>query len=807
MLRNYFKTAFRNILRNKLFTSLNILGLSLGLATAILILFWVQDELSYDKYHSDHEQMYRVNADYDLNGSKINVCVAPPPMAQALMRDYPEVLLASRLRQIGSRMLEVNEKKFRVMDITYADSTFFEMFNIPVLAGDPKNLLNQPNFIMLSRTTADKLFGEEVAIGKSMKVGEDSYMVSGVYEDIPENTHFHFEALLSMTTFPDSHSQTWLSNNYHTYLRVHPDTDIEKLVEQMQEMIVNYMGPDIERLMGKTMDEFLGEGSAAFKLQKVTDIHLKSDLMAELESNSDINNVYIFSFIAVFILIVACINFMNMATARSEGRSKEVGIRKVSGARREQIITQYLLESLVITFISYFLSMIIVEIALPWFNNISGKSIEIQYFDPQTILMLLSIIFITGLLAGSYPSFYLSSFLPVETLKGTLKTGKSGGRLRNILVVVQFITTIVLISSSIFVYSQLQYIQNKKLGFEKENLILLHNMHLFDEKANVLKQELLNYPEIISGSISSFLPVPSSSNNSVVFPDGDRNAMVSMFQWTVDEDYIDTYKMKLVEGRALSREYGTDSLAVVVNQAMLRQIGWTEGLGHFLELYVNEQGETAKYKIVGVLEDFHYQSVKENISPMLMSLGRLMGVGNRGYYLTLRYESDNTQEVINLLEKKWKEFAPNHPFEYSFVNERFNDIYFQEQRIGKIMRIFTALAIIIASLGLFGLAAFIAEKRTKEIGIRKVNGANLGSIFMLFTSDIAKLVLISFVLAVPFTWYIMDQWLNNFSYRIDIHWAVFVLSGLFSFMIALLTISYHAYIAATKNPVDALKYE
>lgn len=801
MIKNYFKTAFRNIVRNKLFTFLNILGLSLGLATAILILFWVQDELSYDKFNTNHENIYRISSDYHINGVRMNVAVAPPPMAATMVTDYPEVLNSCRFRQVGSRILDVNDLKFKVDKVTYADSSFFDMFSIPILEGDVNNLLNQPNFIMLSRESSERFYGDESATGKSIKIGERTFMVSGVYENIPDNSHFHFDILLSMPSLEDSFSKMWLSNNYHSYILVHPSTDIEKLELQMQEMIERYLGPDVEKFIGKTLEELMGETSAAYSLQNITDIHLHSDLMVELEANSDINNVYIFTFIALFILIIACINFMNMSTARSEGRSKEVGIRKVSGAIRGQIVFQYILESFVITILSYFLAMILVELYLPSFNTLSGKNLDINYFEPQTALILLGIIISTSLLAGSYPSFYLSSFQPIETLKGTFKAGKSSGRLRNILVVIQFFTTIILISSSIFVYTQLNFIQSKKLGFEKEQLICLHNMNALGNNAQSLKQELLNYPEFVSGTISSFLPVPSSSNNSVIFPDGDHTNMISMYQWETDFDYISTFKMNIIEGRAFSPEFGTDSTVFIINEASLKHFGWESAEGHFIQVYINDEGETANYNIVGVVEDFHFESLKSSISPMLMR------IGDAGFYLILRFNTENTKDVIDILKKKWTEFAPNYPFEYSFISERFNDMYFQEQQMGKIMKNFTILAIIIATLGLFGLSAFIAEKRTKEIGIRKVNGASIYNIFWLFTKDIAKLVLIAFTLAVPLTWYIMDRWLNNFTYRIDIEWMVFIGAGALSFFIAILTISYQAYMASVRNPIDALKYE
>ena len=802
MIKNYFKTALRNILRNKLFTFLNVFGLSLGLATAILILFWVQDEFSYDNYNVNSANTYRLTADYDMSGSRMQLAVTTPPMGETMIRDYPEVIKSTRLRQVGSRILGIGDQKFKVKDITYADSTFFETFTIPILeGGDSRNLLNQPNFLMLSKETSERFFGDKSAVGKSIKIGSRSYLVSGIYDNIPDNTHFHFDVLLSMSSLEESFSQDFLGGNFHTYIQVHPTTDIEKLEDQMQEMIVRYLGPALEKVTGQTMEEFMGDGSAAYGLQKLTDIHLKSDLMSELESNGDINNVFIFSCIALFILVIACINFMNMSTARSENRGKEVGIRKVSGAIRGQIIFQYLLESFVITTISYFIAMILVEVFLPSFNFLSGKNIDINYFEPQTMLILIGIILSTSLISGSYPSFYLSSFQPIEALKGIVKKGKSSGKLRNVLIVIQFFTTIILISASIFVHNQLNYIQTKKLGFEKDQLILLHNLNTLGDKAGILKQELLSHPEIISGSVSSYLPVPSSINGIDVHPDGDQSKLVSIFQWSVDYDYIKTYKMNIIEGRGFSKEFGTDSHAVLINEAALKQFGWQTTDGHFIRRYVNMEGETIDYNIIGLIEDFHYESLKKSVSPMFMILGE------SGFYLSLRFEAEKTQEVTALLEKKWKEFAPNYPFEYSFVNERFNNMYFQEQRMGRIMSAFTILAIIIASLGLFGLSAFIAEKRTKEIGIRKVNGASLFNIFWLFTKDVAKLVIIAFVLAVPLTWYVMDGWLNNFTYRIEISWLVFLSAGFLSFVIAILTISYQAYAASTRNPIESLKYE
>ncbi len=799
MIINYFKTALRNIARNKLFTFLNVLGLSLGLATAILILFWVQDELSYDRYHQNAKNIYRITADYQLPGEKFKGTTTCPPMAGTLINDYPEIINACRFnRNIGGN-LSVGDQKFSISKLAYVDSTFFDLFSVTLLKGDKKNLLNHPNYLVLSETTAKQLYGEKDPIGELVKVGDESFLVTGIYADIPENSHFHFNILLSMSSLKASLSPIWLDNNYYTYIQLHADANPKKLEQEVQKTILKHIGPALENATGQTMDKLVGNGSISFQLQKLTDIHLHSHLMGEIDINGNLSNIYIFSFIALFILIIACINFMNMSTARSESRSKEVGIRKVSGAARGQIIFQFLLESFMITLLSYFFAMILIEIYLPSFNTLSGKNITINYFEPYTLFILLGIIISTSFISGSYPAFYLSSFQPIETLKGTLKSGKSSGRLRNVLVIIQFFTTIILISSSIFVYNQLKFIQTKELGFVKEQLICIGNLNALGDKANTFKQELLNHPEVLSATISSFLPVPSAGYHDAVYPDGDKNNIVGLYQWFVDVDYIETLKMNIKTGRNFLEESGTDLHAVLINETALKQFGWESYEGHFITRKSSQ--EAAKYKVIGVLENFHFESLKKSISPMIMQLGE------GGYYLTLRYNATNAQDIIELTEKKWKEFAPNDHFDYSFINDRFNNMYSQEQQIGKIMKIFTFLAIIVASLGLFGLAAFIAEKRTKEIGIRKVNGASLLNIFMLFTKIIAKLILIAFILAVPLTWYIINEWLNNFTYRVDINWLVFVGAGILSFLIAILTISYQAYKASSQNPIESLKYE
>ncbi|MDB4303418.1 ABC transporter permease [Desulfosarcina sp.] len=801
MIKNYLITAIRNILRNKLFTFLNILGLSLGMGTAILIFFWVNDEMSYDKHFENHENIYRVVGDYYMNGVNYNFASAPPTLAAAVINDYPEVLNACRFRDVGSVLVTIEDKKYEEDNAIYADSTMFDVFSLPVISGNKSKFLNNAENIIINELLADRYFGEENPMGKTIKVDGKSFIITGIFENMPSNTHFNFDIIMSMYAREESFQQTWLSNNFQTYVVLHPETNIDDLVDRFQDMILKYLGPDIQRMMGVSIEEFMEESSAAFDLQKLTDIHLHSDLSAELEANSDIKYVYIFSFIAIFILVIACINFMNMTTARSEGRAKEVGIRKVSGAVRGQIIIQYIVESLLFTIFSYILAMILVELVLPEFNTLSGKEIIIQYNDPSTLFSLLGIIIITGLLAGSYPALYLSSFRPIVVLKGGFKSAKGSGRLRNSLVVVQLLTTIILISSTIIIYQQMDYIQNKNIGYNKEQLICLHNTHLLGKSIQSFKKEMLSYPQFKSATISAFLPVPSSSNNSVVYPDGVKERAVSIQQWQVDYDYVKTMEMNIIEGRDFNSEMSTDSLAVIINQTMAKQFGWEDPLNHKLELLTSYQGDVLSYRVVGVVEDFNFNSLRDNIGPLMMY------ISDAPYIITFRFETEDARSVVSMLEEKWNTFLPNERFDYSFVDDSFSKVYFREQRISKIISIFSIMAIIIASLGLFGLTAFTTEKRTKEIGIRKVNGASVMDIFRLLAKDFVKLVIIAFVIAVPPTWYYMDNWLDNFAYRVDLNFYVFILSGVLAFLLAIATIAYQSYKAATQNPVESLKYE
>ncbi|MFC2118744.1 ABC transporter permease [Bacteroidota bacterium] len=802
MIRNYIITALRNIFKNKIFSFLNILGLALGMGTTVIILLWVQDELNYDKFNEDYKSIYRITESILENDVEKKFAVVPGIMAETLLDDYPEVISACRFRRVGNQLLEVNKKKYDE-NVVWADSSFFNFFNIALLEGNKDEALNKPRTAVISQSRAKKYFADKSAVGEKIMITGDTdyYTITGIYEDIPKNSHFHFDIIFTLESWDDPYMKSWGANNYVTYIKLRPDSDPDEFSAKTAKLVEKYIAPYVVLLRGGTIEEYMENNRISFSMQALTDIHLKSDLIAEFETNSNYKNVKLFSVVALIILIIACINFMNLSTARSVRRSMEVGMRKVSGAKKTQILRQHMIEAFVMTVIAYFIAMILVEISLPYFNNLTDKDISIDYLSFPTFIKLFIVLIITGVLAGSYPSFYISSFRPIKVLAGSFISGKGSGSFRNILVVIQFMATIILVSISIFLFQQLKFINKTNIGFDKENVICIHNEYLLhiNDMSKVYIEEMLKYPQIISSGVSSYLPVhPSNRNRMPASPDGDRDRATAFQQWYIHTGYIETLKMKIIAGRDFSVEFPTDSSAIIINEALARQFDWEDPLEHYLILYASD---SIRYRVIGVVEDFHYESLHTKVGPLLMRLG---GIGG---YCLFRYESDNTSEIVSLFQNKWKELLPDEPFDYSFIEDRFNNDYVDEHRTGTIMLIFTILAIIVASLGLLGLTIFIAEKRNKEIGIRKVNGASISSIFLLFSKNVSRLVLIAFILSVPPCWYFINKWLNNFEYRIDIDWKVFVFAGIISLFLALITIFYQTVKAARMNPADSLRYE
>ncbi len=812
MLTNYLRIAFRSLLRSKFFSLINILGLAIGICSFLLIIFFVQDEVSYDKHLPYADRMYRIDMTGRFGGNEFNIAVVSGAQGPQMKEDFPEIEDYVRFRTRGYLLVKYGEDIYKEESTAYVDANVFEFFGINLISGDAATALLEPKTMVITQELASKYFGEEDPIGKIVKISnQEDYKVTGVMEPLPQNTHFHFDVLASMETLDEAKNAIWLSQNFQTYIRLAEGATAAGLEAKFPDMIEKYIGPELERFMGASMADFKEAGNnVGYYLTPVTNIHLHSQLDAQLGPPGDIKYVYIFSAVAAFILIIACVNFMNLATARSSNRAKEVGIRKVMGAYRHNLISQFLLESLIITFISFVLALGLLTVVLPYFNELTGKEFSLSILTSPTLaISMVAILLFVGVLAGSYPAFFLSAFQPASVLKGKLNIGMKSGSLRSVLVVLQFSISIFLVVGTLIVFDQLDYIQTKKLGYDREQLIVLQNTSVLDKSIESFKNEVVANNYFTSGSVSGYLPIRSNNNNSAMFPGRNpkSNSTTSLSMFYVDYDYIPTLGMELLEGRNFSKEFGNDSTGIVINEATAKQFGFADNpIGQELGTFDGE-GSTpenpviAVYKVIGVVKDFHFESLKSDIRPAVLFLGKSTS------RITFKLNTTEYPEAISFLHSKWDEFAPGQPFEYAFYDEEFNAEYKAEEKIGEIFGIFAGLAIFIACLGLFGLAAFTAEQRTKEVGIRKVLGATIPSIIMLLSKEFMKLVLISFVITVPLAWFAMDTWLQDFAYRTTIGVTVFAIAGGLSFAIAWLTMSVHSFKAASMNPSSSLRTE
>lgn len=814
MLKNYFKVAFRNLLKSKFYSLINIVGLAVGIACCLLILLFVQDELSYDKHHPHSERLYRINSDINFGGEHAQYALAPAPLAETLVEEFPEVEMAGRLRPYGNWLLKVtdaagNASTYKEEKFVFADQEILDLFAFDLIKGNREKALKNPNTLIISETIAHKYFGAEDAIGKTVVLdNKEDYLVTGVFRKSGENTHYDFDILASMESFADSKEGLWLSHNYNTYIRLAKKADPAAVDAKFPALIEKHLYPQAASVMGLNTDEFKTSPIKYF-VQPVQDIHLHSKLSGELSPNGDIKFIYVFSAIAAFILVIACINFMNLSTARSSKRAREVGIRKAMGSVQNQLVTQFLSESFILGLIGLLIGIGLVELFLPVFNNLAAKSLSVNYLENGFFILaaLLLVLFI-GLVAGAYPSFYLSSFEPAKVLKGGIVKGGAGNRfLRSGLVVFQFAISIILIIGTVVIYKQITYIQKKSLGFNKEQVLILHEAYGLGSKIQSFKEELLAHPQILNGTISGFLPVSSNRNNNPLYAGSvpQEENSVSMQNWFVDHDYIATLGLEVVRGRGFREGSISDSSSIILNEAAVKQFGFKDPIGEKIYAFNfsidnDENSEEVKgYTIIGVVKDFHFSSFKENITPLGLFLGRSTGL------MSLRIQTDDIPELISFIEEKWAGVANGQPFSYEFLDQKFDQMYQAEVRIGTITAVFTSLAIFIACLGLFALAAFTSEQRTKEIGVRKVLGASVADVVLLLSKEFTKLVAISFVIAVPFSWFLMNNWLASFVYRITINVQIFLMAGGIALFIALITISYQTIGAALMNPVKSLK--
>lgn len=802
MIKNYFKIAFRNLLKNKAFASINIFGLAVGFACCLLISLFLYSELSYDKFPEDAKNIYRVELNVENKDFYSAVDVA---VGKGMKNAYPEITDFTRLTQWKNVFVKYGDKQFKEPAIAYVDSNFLRMFSIPLAKGDVATVLIEPNTVVLSGVAAKKYFGAEDPLGKIIVINNDSSRpckITGVIGELPGNLHFNFDFYTSLQDNPDR--QTWSNVGDYTYIKLSEGADPKKLEAKFPELVVKHVVPEIQRDMGVSLSEAQKSvNNFIFYLKPLDQIHLYSSNKDELAVNGSIKYVYIFGALAFFIILLAAVNFTNLSTAASIQRSKEVGIRKVMGSGKKQLVLQFLSESVLISLFAYIISLGFIYLALPFFNDLSGKQLFFSDFiNYKAILASLVFVFTIGLLAGIYPAFFLSSFNIISILKGKKNTApKSSQYLRSGLVVFQFAVSIALIICTVVVYKQLHFMQNKELGFDKAQELVINDTYLIGKNEVAFKQQLLQDSRVVSATLTRDVPVGSvvtdgtqayARNNA----DKGNRSEIHINKYYVDYDYLKTLGMQMKVGRYFSPDFA-DSSAVILNEAAVKEFGINgDPVGQ--SIVTSGQHE---YNIIGVVKDFHYASVKEKIAPLTMMLGENTGG------MIVKIKTAGVEGLLASFKNSWNSYNPQGPFSYNFMDDRFAAVYQAEERTGKIFSVFAIISVIIASLGLFGLSAFSIALRTKEIGVRKVLGATISQVVMLLSKDFLFMVLLAFIVAVPVTWFVMHKWLQEFAYRINIGWAVFAMAGLAAVLIAFTTVSFQAIKASLANPTKSLRAE
>ncbi|MFH0736918.1 MAG: ABC transporter permease [bacterium] len=815
MFNNYFKIALRNIFIQKGYALINILGLSISIIVCMLIILYVINELSYDRFYKNSDQIYRIYVNSEINGFVTNNSKTPGPLGPALKRDFPDIKTFTRIGYFGNKLLKYKKNSFREYSIYHVDSTFFDVFNLEFIVGNKNKALNKPYTMVLTESTSKKYFGNENPVGKFIQTDseEGDYLITGVIKDFPKNSHFGCSILASNMTYPIINKEIWLELWYSTYIVLKKNVNVVEFQKKLDEAGKRYITPQVEAILGIKVSEFLKRGNKySHILQPLNSIYLYSqrdygiDLNTEWGDvkNSDINLIYIFIGVAGFILLIAIINFMNLATARSEKRAKEVGIRKVLGSNKFNIITQFIVEAIIMSFVSVIIALFLLELILPSFNNFTGKELSIHYLNDFIIIpLLLVFVIVLGLLSGSYPAFYLSSFTPTEVFKNNTKKGTRKSYLRNILVVFQFSISIILIAGTIIIQKQINFMLDKNLGFNKKQLLLIENSEILGNKTQTFKNELLKNSTVSGLSSSHYMFASGVPGHGYYFDGISGSDPLSLSYLDVDFDYIKTYQINMAEGRFFDREYSTDTSSVILNEAAVKEYGLINPIGKELtRLQTYEKSKS--FKIIGVVKDFHWESLHQKIRPLVM---HLFPENRSNKIISVRIKGSDLKNTINYIKNKWADIKPNEPIYYNFMDDNIGRLYETEEKISVLSAGFSAIAIIIACLGLFGLAAFTTEQRTKEIGIRKVMGAAVTDLVFFLTKDFTKWVVLANVIALPIVYFTMNLWLQNFAYRTEISWWIYLLSGTIAFIIALLTVSYQGIKAALSNPVECLKYE
>lgn len=805
MLRNYIKIALRNLVRNKLYSSINLLGLAIGMAACLMIFLWVQDELSYDQFHQNAGRIYRVERRYDFRDMHGQAPVTSGPYGPAMVRDYPEIENFVRL-DIGELSVKDHRNIFRKQRLIFADNSIFKIFNFRLEAGDPQTALIKPNSIVLTRENALKYLGTEDAIGKSLTLdwneAPTDFQVTGILEEIPHNSHVHFDMLASLSTYLEERLSIWFNNFLYTYVLVKEGISAEDLQNKFPALWTKYMAADFIAVVGADVDI---NDVFQMKLHPLLDIHLHPSEEFEIEPQGSLTSVYIFSAIALLILIIACINFMNLSTARANKRAREVGIRKTVGAIKRQLWGQFIGESVLLAIIALALAVLLIRLFIPLFNTVSNKALSVtQLFHLGNWFILIGITVLTGLLAGLYPAFYLTAFHPARVLKGSALSGTGKSAFRKGMAVIQFVISITLIIGTLIIFRQMEYIQNRSLGFNKENVVIIPaESNTIRQNIEAFRNTLTQDTRIKSVAVSSNIP-GSAMFSDTVFKRDDSDDVFSIIYTLTDYEFVNTYGFNVIQGRNFSKEFSTDIQgAVILNQAASKEIGYKpeEAVGKKLYRYESAT-EFVGNTIVGVVEDFHFKSLHRIIEPFLLMLAP-----ERFDTISVRVMPGDARGTIDFIQQKWRETYPGEQFEFSFLDNKINLLYESEGKMRNIFLIFSILSIFVACLGLFGLAAFTAEERTKEIGVRKVLGASIGNILILLSKEFAKWVLVANVVAWPLGYFMMNRWLQNFAFRTKIGLWPFMLSAVLALIIALLTVSYQSIKASLTNPVDCLRYE
>lgn len=802
MLKNYFITALRVSQRQKLYSFINVVGLSMGLTAALLIGIYINDELSYDRHIPDAERIYRVGVNETFKGDEILYSSTSAPLADAMRNELPEVQSAVRVSNIPNPV-RYNDKAFMENRFLVADSNFFEFFGHKLTEGNIKECLKGPQKIVLSQSAALKYFGYngqgESPVGKQLLVGGSAKLteVTGIFQDVPENTHMKFDMILSMESSSFASNACWGCYGTKTYFKTLHQKGTEEIEKKLEEFAQKRIIPTIEADLGISHDQFMKSGdNVSFFIQPLLSIHLESNISSEFEANGDIRYVYIFGITAVFLIIIACINFMNLTTARAVNRAKEVGVRKTMGATRGGLVPQFLVESFLYVFTAGILAIALTYLALDPFNVLTGKALHLNLTgNPYVLPSLLLFLVVVAILAGSYPAFHLTSFNPAKVLKGGNLNSRGRSVLRNTLVVVQFTISMALIVGTLVVYKQVQFIRNHNLGFDKENIIRIPQTYMLGQHYITFKEEIKRHTGITNASFTQALP-PDISNTGFLKVKGSQQ-LVGTYLCGADQDLVATMGYQLKSGRYFSKDFLSDSSAIVINEACARLLGFDDPEGKQIGFSDDDM-----YHVIGIVKDFNFESLKSEVEPLAIFLNT-----EATRMLAIRVTPENLQEKIAFIETTWKKYANGQPFEYSFVDEDFDSLFRAEQRLGTVFAVFTVLAIFIACLGLFGLITYIAAQRTKEIGIRKVLGATAGQVTILLLSDLIRLAVISFAIAIPIAWYGMNQWLQSFAYRTDFDVFSVLIAGVSGLMIVLVTVGYRSLKAASVNPVDSLKNE